>query len=82
MTNENPIHTEEQLKDAVWIAFRLGAQGCREMTARFIEQGGDVTTAQSVRANWNPEWGTDPLRPTEDEYQKLKAGFDYGVCIF
>ncbi len=41
-------------------AFVNGAQACREMLARFIEQGGDAVTAASVRANWNPAWGKDP----------------------
>lgn len=44
--------------------FRRGAQACREMLARFVEQGGDATTAASLRANWNPEWGDDPGQPT------------------
>lgn len=42
--------------------FIAGAQVMREMLARFVEQGGDATTAQSIRANWNPSWGTDPGR--------------------
>lgn len=36
------------------------AQVMREMLARFVEQGGDATTAQSIRANWHPGWGKDP----------------------
>ena len=40
--------------------FRAGAQAAREMMARFVEQGGDATTAGSIRANWNPSWGDDP----------------------
>lgn len=44
-------------------AFVAGAQACREMMARFVEQGGDATTAMSIRANWNPKWGTDPGKP-------------------
>lgn len=43
-------------------AFRDGAQACREMLARFVEQGGDYTTAASIRANWHPGWGADPGR--------------------
>jgi hypothetical protein len=43
--------------------FRRGAQACREMLARFVEQGGDATTAASLRANWNPLWGDDPGPP-------------------
>lgn len=79
--HDDPIHTEDQLKDATWVAFRLGAQGFREMSARFVEQGGDAVTAQSIRANWNPEWGPDPGTPTNEDYARLCAGFDYGVCV-
>lgn len=46
-------------------SFRRGAQACREMLARFVEQGGDATTAASIRANWNPDWGIDLGRPDE-----------------
>jgi hypothetical protein len=45
--------------------FRRGAQACREMLARFVEQGGDTVTANSIRANWNPAWGTDPGAPED-----------------
>jgi hypothetical protein len=44
-------------------AFRDGLQAMREMLARFVEQGGDSTTAESIRANWNPDWGVDPGKP-------------------
>lgn len=40
--------------------FISGAQVMREMLARFVEQGGDATTAMSIRANWVPSWGDDP----------------------
>lgn len=50
--------TEERVEEA----FRYGAQACREMMARFVEQGGDTTTAASIRANWHPGWGNDPGR--------------------
>jgi hypothetical protein len=43
--------------------FIAGAQAMREMLARFVEQGGDDTTAMSIRANWHPGWGKDPGRP-------------------
>lgn len=50
--------------------FIAGAQECREMLARFVEQGGGpvrggihVLIAQSIRANWNPSWGDDPGPP-------------------
>ena len=42
------------------IGFVAGAQACREMLARFVEQGGDPITAASIRANWSPRWGPDP----------------------
>jgi hypothetical protein len=41
-------------------AFVEGLQAMREMLARFVEQGGDPTTAASIRANWAPAWGKDP----------------------
>jgi hypothetical protein len=40
--------------------FVCGAQAMREMLARFVEQGGDKVTAQSMRLNWDPAWGNDP----------------------
>lgn len=43
--------------------FTAGLQAMREMLARFVEQGGDHSTAESIRANWNPSWGHDPGRP-------------------
>ena len=43
--------------------FVLGAQACREMMARFVEQVGDAVTANSIRANWHPGWGKDPGTP-------------------
>ena len=45
--------------------FITGLQAMREMLARFVEQGGDATTANSIRLNWNPSWGKDPGRPDE-----------------
>jgi len=42
--------------------FIAGAQACREMMARFVEQGGNPEIAQSIRANWHPGWGDDPGR--------------------
>jgi hypothetical protein len=46
-------------------AFVEGAQTCREMMARFVEQGGDAITAASIRANWYPAWGPDPGPPND-----------------
>lgn len=51
--------TYEQAEEA----FVDGAQAMREMLARFVEHGGDSTTAQSIRLNWNPAWGNDPGKP-------------------
>jgi hypothetical protein len=59
-------------------AFRDGAQACREMMARFVEQGGDgvsgiyAVIAASIRANWRPSWGDDPGRPAEERYANAK----------
>lgn len=50
-------------------AFIQGARVCREMMARFVEQGGDSVTAGSIRANWHPAWGNDPGAPTEEAYK-------------
>jgi hypothetical protein len=46
-------------------AFINGAQACREMLARFVEQSGDAVIAASIRANWHPGWGPDPGRPDD-----------------
>ena len=51
---------ERFTEDRAMEFFRAGAQAAREMMARFVEQGGDATTAMSIRANWHPEWGEDP----------------------
>ena len=39
-----------------------GLVAMREMLAQFIEPQ-NATMAQSIRANWKPEWGKDPGRP-------------------
>lgn len=57
--NIDSSYTEDRMEDA----FRFGLQAMREMLARFVEQGGDTTTAMSIRANWNPSWGPDPGKP-------------------
>ena len=31
---------------------------------------GDAVTAGSIRANWNPEWGTDPGMIDSAEYER------------
>jgi hypothetical protein len=46
--------------------FIAGLLAMREMLARFVEQGGDPVIAQSMRLNWNPSWGVDPARPTQE----------------
>lgn len=56
-TGHEDCPTEEQVRDS----FVTGARAMREMLARFVEQGGDKTTAASLRANWNPSlWGAEP----------------------
>lgn len=59
-THEDCVTTEDAAK-----CFTSGLQAMREMLARFVEQGGDHRTAESIRANWNPSWGPDPGRPNE-----------------
>lgn len=51
---------EDEAAELEWAAFVRGAQACREMMARFVEQGGDHATAGSIRANWRDDWGDDP----------------------
>ena len=51
--------TEERCEQA----FVDGLQAMREMLARFVEQGGYHVIANSIRLNWNPQWGKDPGRP-------------------
>jgi len=58
---------------------RTGAAACREMMARFVEQGGDAATAASIRANWNPEWGTDPA--AEKSPCSIENGSWLGKCL-
>ena len=55
MENDGYIH-----EDRVQEIFIAGLQAMRETQARFVEQGGETALAQSIRANWNPEWGEDP----------------------
>lgn len=45
--------------------FVHGAQVCREMLARFVENSPPTdmkVLAGSIRANWHPGWGVDPGR--------------------
>jgi hypothetical protein len=72
--------TGERVVEIGTDCFRRGVQMCREMMARFVEQGGDLATAGSIRANWNPLWGADPGRPSDAEYQQDREAFDPMVC--
>jgi hypothetical protein len=59
---------EQQFDAAIEASFRRGAQACREMMARFVENGPPTdhkVLAGSIRANWHPGWGDDPGRPNE-----------------
>lgn len=53
------------------VYFRAGLLACREYMARFVEQGGDATTAASIRANWWPRLGDDPGPPRLFDFVEL-----------
>jgi hypothetical protein len=53
-------YSNDEALDLAWSSFVRGAQAAREMSARFVEQGGDAVTAQSIRLNWRGSWGGDP----------------------
>lgn len=53
------------------VYFRAGLLACREYMARFVEQGGDATTAASIRANWWPSLGDDPGAPRLFNFDEL-----------
>lgn len=53
------------------VCFRAGLLACREYMARFVEQGGDTTTAASIRANWWPSLGADPGPPRLFDFAEL-----------
>ncbi|MDA8251634.1 MAG: hypothetical protein M0Z28_21030 [Rhodospirillales bacterium] len=72
--------SEDRVGEIGTACFRRGAQICREMMARFVEQGGNATTAASIRANWNPAWGDDPGRPDDAMYAQDQRGFDPFEC--
>lgn len=63
----NALRTSCQYHD-----FMTAARVMREMCARFVEQGGNPTLAQSIRLNWNPQWGEDPGAPTEEVYSSAE----------
>lgn len=52
-------YVTEERADEYFVA---GLVAMREMLAQFIEPQ-DSTMAQSIRANWKPEWGKDPGKP-------------------
>lgn len=78
--DEDNNFTEDRVGEIGTECFRRGVQMCREMMARFAEQGGDATTASNIRANWNPEWGADPGKPSDEDYEQDRKGFDPFVC--
>lgn len=59
-----PVNAEAAMDIALSEAgFVHGAQACREMMARFVENSAltsPATLAGSIRANWHPGWGDDP----------------------
>lgn len=58
------------------VAFRGGFIFCREIMARFVEQGGDKATAQSIRANWIPAFGPDPGGPRKYDFAEIAQADD------
>lgn len=60
------------------VYFRAGLLVCRETMARFVEQGGDTATAQSIRANWWPRLSADPGAPRQVRFDEVTAGGDEG----
>lgn len=58
------------------VAFRAGFLLCREVMARFVEEGGDATTAQSIRANWLPAFGDDPGAPRKMKFSEVATAED------
>lgn len=60
------------------VYFRAGLLACREYMARFVEQGGDTATAQSIRANWWPALGDDPGTPRQLAYDEVAKDMPSG----
>ncbi|WP_395443617.1 hypothetical protein [Caulobacter sp. UC70_42] len=58
------------------VAFRAGFLLCREVMARFVEQGGDESTAASIRANWLPQFGDDPGGPRQYDFAEVAEAED------
>lgn len=63
----NPIHQ---------VALRAGFILCREVMARFVEQGGDAQSAASIRANWLPALGEDPGGPRKYDFAEIAQADD------
>lgn len=58
------------------VQFRAGLIACREYMARFVEQGGDTTTAGSIRANWWPVLGDDPGAPRLFDFDEVAEEYE------
>lgn len=69
LCSQNPINQ---------VYFRAGLLACREYMARFVEQGGDKTTAASIRANWWPQLGIDPGAPRLFQFDEIADEKDGG----
>lgn len=74
--DEDHPFTEDRVEEIAKDAFTFGILICREMMARFVEQGGDKVTAQSIRLNWNPAWGEDFQAPEPQHYDEVMKGYD------
>lgn len=79
---EQFLIVQEALRNpATVVRLRAGFLLCREYMARFVEQGGDAVTANSIRANWIPAFGDDPGAPRRYKFDELavengKGGWD------
>lgn len=58
------------------VAFRAGFIFCREYMARFVEQGGDAVTANSIRLNWLPQFDADPGKPRKYDFAEIAEADD------
>ena len=58
------------------VAFRAGFIFCREYMARFVEQGGDPVTANSIRLNWIPQFDADPGKPRKYDFAEVAEADD------
>lgn len=64
VTTKNPMHQ---------VFFRAGLIACREIMARFVEQGENPEIATSIRANWWPVLGEDPGPPRLHDFDEVAA---------